>query len=286
MKIKSAARVHVGTLDQFDTPIMDKRLPYREQFLSNPGGFWRKLRGTKFDPKYPTAKYVVITMLKENDYITMRGNSKCRIRKYALGVLTTDNYFYFNQFRTYSMYMAKNTVALIYNLFLRPYNFNVATRFLLSDNMIKLDDPISQFVVLISGINGSYVHHAGLLGKCALINKVHGCIPGLIRVKNFRECDIKPLVQAVLDRRMLIFAEDHPEMIDAVKKYLSGEKRRIDAIGELESLTGTLFLQCKDLMGGRWTNQMIAKGLEWKKTNEQEALESTLSKLVESGESI
>ena len=94
-----------------------------------------------------------------------------------------------------------------------------------------------------------------------------------------KRIDIVVMVQG--DEPMVL-----PEMIDAVKKYLSGEKRRIDAIGELESLTGTLFLQCKDLMGGRWTNQMIAKGLEWKKTNEQEALESTLSKLVESGESI
>lgn len=70
-------------------------------------------------------------------------------RVYGVGVLTTDNDYYYSTVKTLNYTLTKSNVRLFSKVILNNYNIDENTEILISDNMKQGTDPMEIFMNII-----------------------------------------------------------------------------------------------------------------------------------------
>ena len=219
------------------------------------------------------------------------GGYRRRLKSFAIGVLTTDNYFYYNRFRTVQTYLSERSFPTIANVMFRPYIHTPATMSVFTRNIRGYRDPIHMMLATTQLVTESVITWEDFVGKCALVSNTYGCLPDrpYIKVKNFRPRFCKEVVKNLLDRGAFTFAEKYPELMESLNMYIKFQRDYRAYKPELETLLGILYLQCRALTG-RKLRKSIDRKMKIKNMNYEELLprrlQRTLLSKLESGESV
>lgn len=273
---------------EFDSPLTDKNSPFRAEMEKDFDNFIRwHLKDYKLLPSFPKAKYVSVSKTYESDetYI-LRGNSR-RCRRYSIGIMTTDNHFYYNTIKTKQNGFSRNSIPLVHNIFLRPYNYDAATSVAFSSKIRNFHEPIHIFFSIVQGLMGTTLHYEPLRRKAAMVNVTYRCLPGKNKISDFGKCMVKPCIRHLYEMGALAFAERRPDVIETLKKYIYDGGHISECLGVVETLISILYLQCKDMRHKESTREKIERAVKnLGRITEQELLERTLSEKLEAGEKI
>ena len=287
MRIPAPSKVRVASIFDLSTPLTDERFPYHEYIFNDKKNFFAKrLKKMKLKPEFPTAKYVSIVKYFEGDKYIVRGTNR-RTKCYSVGILTTDNYFYFNRFRTVQNALTRKSIPLLYNVFLRGYNYNIGTSVVFSKNIHNLHDPVELLFSVITGVTGVRDYRVDLFRKCALVNATYGCCKGARdTISGFKRSYMKECVGKLHEMGAFRFADGNEFIEKMFNKYLKKGGVVRDTNGVIECLVGLLFLQCKDIHTRSPEMKNLIKTAQRGNVLEQEEMERTLSEKIESGGSI
>lgn len=286
MALLVATRVRADALDQIDSPLTDDRFPYKDELRKDPHNFIiSKLREFKLTPEFPLAKYVSVFKFEENEKYILKGNARCK-RNYSVGVMTEDNHFYFNKFSTASSALSRKAIPLLYNVFLRGYNYDTSTYTLFNTKVYNYFEPVEILFSVISGVTGSCIYRGDVVKRCAYVNSVYRCIPEIKRISDFTHRRVKDCFRALYEMGAFVFAEKYPEIMDILREYVYSKDRYLRMYhGELETIIGILYLQCKRIRGIK-RNRKIEFGFKRRGVTEQDELERTISEKLKAGESV
>jgi hypothetical protein len=283
--------IGVSLLSSMDCPLRDKDFQFTRQGNDTIPVYYKKLLLSKADPRYPTAKYVVVVKTYESENLYILGGRLRRRRRYAVGIMTTDNKFYFNNIAFNGYGISCKTYSLLNSIMLRWYNYSMTTNVVLVNMSDKLRDPMELFVSMIHNISCCGTEMKNFVDMAAYINKELRIFGKTSTMKTFKKNWTKKVVRRLYEDGMFSFIEGHDNIKEALESYL-GEKKIRAMHGEPEVLIGIIYLYLSDLSERKRGRRRMIKELAQVKTMtekelmEKVILDGTLSRKDETGEEI
>ena len=176
MKLPTPTSIKKDEYLKIESPLVDPELEIGRYFLENPKAYLKKRHVmARLEPNFPVAKYVSVVKISEAKETFILSGVSRRTRRYAVGIMTTDNRFYFNMFKTVQNAITKKSIPLLHGIFLRGYNYNMMTRFVLSENMLNVRDPVRLYLTILATVSRNVLVRKSLLNKVKTIERVFRC---------------------------------------------------------------------------------------------------------------
>lgn len=135
---------------RLNTPLTDPSTDFYMPNMAHDRLYLKRLDTFKGDPAFKHAKCICVFKSMESEHSYRIRGTQRRSRTYGVGVLTDDNRYYYNEYRTKQTVLSNRLISDMNKLFLEGYRVDNRTAIMLSNDINNRNEPIALFLRVAS----------------------------------------------------------------------------------------------------------------------------------------
>ena len=195
--------------EEIHSPLNDDISPFGDIVKKGIPSAYVALRDQKInDKRFKHAKYVVISKVYESDKVfRLYDKIDLKTKVYAIGILTTDNRYYYNLFKCKTSTISTSNTRNLKAILTRGYIYDNTTEVLFSDNISKSAEPPKIFMEIIQSVVPFKISYRPISQQLATINHFIKYIKPKYGSFSFRHH--KKLIEWLIHTDRLAFCPDN-----------------------------------------------------------------------------
>lgn len=133
------------------------------------------------NPLFKKAKYIYVFKSRESDHtFRLRGTNR-RTRYYGISILTDDNRYYYNEYRTKHTVLSMLTASNMFRIFLDGYIIDNNTQITVDDKISHSGEPLLIFLMIVAKSAGIIIHKRNIE---AMMNTLNRRLNSIVKPRN------------------------------------------------------------------------------------------------------